>query len=142
MSRDYTPKAIGWWFHTKLGSWTSETGRKHATHHAFRKTALQFARRGEDRNEAVAHDARISRAVMVRHYVDETDEELRQGSNRTYYRLLAGLSPEVAKRFGYDVGSEPSELQIRLQIAVNSQDWKTAGEIAQQLAARQDKKGE
>jgi hypothetical protein len=67
-----------------------------------------------------------------------TDEELRQGSNRTHYRLLAGLSPEVARRYGYDVGSEPSELQIQQQIAVNAQDWKTAGDIAQQLAARQE----
>jgi hypothetical protein len=136
--QDYAPTAIGWWFHTKLAAWAGKNGRKHATHHAFRKTALQFARRGEDRNEAVAHDARISRAVMIRHYVDETDEELRQGSNRTYYRLLAGLSPEVARRYGYDVGSEPSELQLRLQTAINTQDWKTAGEIAKQLAARQE----
>jgi hypothetical protein len=137
VNRDYTPKAIVWWFHTKLGSWARENGRKHATHHAFRKTALQFARRGEDRNEAVAHDARISRAVMVRHYVDETDEELRQGSNRTYYRLIAGLSTEVARRYGYDASSEALELQIRLQTAVNAQDWKTVSEITQQLEARQ-----
>jgi hypothetical protein len=31
----------------------------------------------ENRNEAVASDARLSATVMVRHYVDETDEELR-----------------------------------------------------------------
>ena len=73
---------------------------------------------------------------MVRHYVDETDEELRQGSNRTYHRLIAGLSMEVASRYGYEADSEALGLQMRLQAAVNAQDWKTASDIAQQLVAR------
>jgi hypothetical protein len=29
------------------------------------------------------------------------------------------------------------ELQIRLQSAINAQDWKTASELSQQLSARQ-----
>lgn len=135
VNRHYRPSTICWWFHTKLSSWARESGRKHATHHAFRKTALQFARRGEDRNEAVAQDARISRAVMVRHYIDETDEELRQASNRTYHRLIAGLSTEVARRYGYEADSDAMGMQTRLQAAVNAQDWKTASEIVQLLLA-------
>ena len=90
---------------------------------------------GEDRNEAVAQDARISRAVMVRHYIDETDEELRQASNRTYHRLIAGLSTEVARRYGYEADSDAMGMQTRLQAAVNAQDWKTASEIVQLLLA-------
>jgi hypothetical protein len=70
------------------------------------KRALQFARMGEDRSEAVALDASISRSVMVRHYVDDNDEALRVRSNRTFYRLIGGLNPEVAKRYGYEADSD------------------------------------
>lgn len=73
---------------------------------------------------------------MVRHYVDETDEELRQSSNRTYNRLIARLNTEVPRQYGYGACSDALELQVRLQDAVNAQDWKTAREITQQLAAQ------
>jgi hypothetical protein len=75
---------------------------------------------------------------MVRHYVDDTDEELWQGSNRTYYRLISGLSTKVARQYGYDFGSESVELQIRLRTTVATQDWKTASKIIYQLATQQE----
>jgi hypothetical protein len=106
VNEDFSTEALGWWFNQKLKSWATRGNREHASHHSFRKTALQFARMGEDRSEAVALDASISRSVMVRHYVDDNDEALRVRSNRTFYRLIGGLNPEVAKRYGYEADSD------------------------------------
>jgi hypothetical protein len=47
---------------------------------------------------------------MMRHYVDVADEELRAASNRTYARLLRGLSPKVAERYGYVADEEGGQL--------------------------------
>ncbi len=133
---EYSPEALGWWFNEKLKSWAKKTNRPHASHHSFRKTALQFARIGDDRNEAVAMDARISRSVMVRHYVDDNDEVLRLRSNRTFYRLVAGLTPAVAKRYGYVPDSDILGLQARLYAAAGNQDWQTVREIAGALCEK------
>jgi hypothetical protein len=62
---------------------------------------LQYARVGEDVNRQVAGDARRSESAMMVSYVRETDEEMWQRSNRTYRRLLASLSAEVRRRYGY-----------------------------------------
>lgn len=96
----------------------------------------EAARRGEDRNERVARDARVSRAVMMEHYVDETDEELRQASNRTFYRLIAGMAPEVAERHGYQEAREVIELEEQLGRAVAAKDWQRANKITKRLAKR------
>jgi hypothetical protein len=72
----------------------------HACTHIFRKTRLRYARSGEDVNRDVAKDARLSEAVMMNHYVRETDAELRRSSNRTYNRILSSLAPMVATRCG------------------------------------------
>lgn len=133
VNEEYSPEALGWWFNQKLKTWARTNEREHASHHSFRKTALQFARIGEDRNEAVALDARISRSVMIRHYVDETDDVLRLRSNRTFYRLVAGLSPEVACRYGYEPDSDALGMEVRLYAAASIRDWKTVQDIAQQL---------
>ena len=37
------------WFAKRMVEWAKAEERPHATHHAFRRTALQAARRGEDR---------------------------------------------------------------------------------------------
>jgi hypothetical protein len=37
---------------------------------------------------------------MMASYVKETDEQMRQKSNRTFSRILASLSPDVARRYG------------------------------------------
>ena len=70
---------------------------------------------------------------MMRHYVDETDEELRQASNRTYARLLAGISPKVAERYGYMAEEEGVSLQDRLAAAVAAKDWTLAQKLLDRL---------
>jgi hypothetical protein len=132
-NEEFSTEALGWWFNQKLKSWAIRESREHASHHSFRKTALQFARMGEDRSEAVALDARISRSVMVRHYVDDNDEALRARSNRSFYRLISGLSPEVAKRYGYGADSDDLGMEVRLQAAITTRDWQAVRDIAQQL---------
>lgn len=122
------------WFHTKIRKWADVTGRERASHHSFRKTALQTARRGDDRNGQVAQDAKVTESVMLRHYVDETDEELRQASNRTYGRLLAALSPKVAERYGYRAEEEGATLEARLAAAVAAKDWTLAKALLDRLS--------
>ena len=41
---------------------------------------------------------------MMANYVRETDEEMRQRSNRTHHRIVASLSPKVRRRYGYVFG--------------------------------------
>ncbi len=131
---EFDPELLYRWFHNKIRKWADVTGRERASHHSFRKTALQTARRGDDRNGQVAQDARVTEAVMMRHYVDETDEELRQASNRTYARLLAGISPMVAERYGYSADEEGVSLQDQLTAAVAAKDWKRAQELLEKLS--------
>jgi integrase len=132
---DFDPELLYRWFHTKIRKWADVTGRERASHHSFRKTALQTARCGDDRNEQVAQDAKVTEAVMLRHYVDETDEELRQASNRTYGRLVAGLSPKVSERYGYRAEEEGASLEDRLKAAVAAKDWPLAKELLDRLSS-------
>lgn len=132
---DFDPELLYRWFHVKIRKWAETTGRERASHHSFRKTALQTARRGDDRNGQVAQDARVTEAVMMRHYVDETDEEMRQASNRTYARLVAGISPKVAERYGFMAEAEGMSLEDRLAAAVAAKDWTLAKELLAQLSA-------
>jgi hypothetical protein len=92
-----------------MQDWAAKTGHPPATPHAFRKTALQHARSGEDLNRQVAHGARLSESVMMGHYVIERDEEMRQASNRTYHRILLSPSLEVATRYGYRPDDETAD---------------------------------
>lgn len=92
---EFTPDRLGDWFFQRLAAWSKNLPKGHATTHIFRKTALQFARRGEDLNHRVAADAKVSESVMMASYVQERDEELHQASNRTFQRLVAGLPAEV-----------------------------------------------
>ncbi len=133
---EFDPELLYRWFHAKIRKWAEVTGRERASHHAFRKTALQTASRGDDRNVQVAQDAKITEAVMLlRHYVDETDDEFRQASNRTYARLLAGLNPKVAERYGYRAEEEGASLEDRLAAAVNAKDSPLAKELLDRLSA-------
>jgi hypothetical protein len=43
--------------------------------------------------------AEVGEYVMMTSYVKETDEEMRQKSNRTFHRIRASLAPEFARRF-------------------------------------------
>jgi hypothetical protein len=65
-------------------------------------------------------------------YVKETDEEMRQRSNRTHRRILASLFPKVARRYGHfeEIGSE---LESRLRVAINIKNWALVSQIATQL---------
>ena len=132
---EFDPELLYRWFHTKIRKWADVTGRERASHHSFRKTALQTARRGDDRNSQVAQDARVTESVMMRHYVDETDEELRQASNRTFGRLIAALSPKVAERYGYRADEEGLSLEDQLAAAVRAKDWLLAKELLARLQA-------
>ena len=46
------------------------------------------------------------------HYVEESDPEMREASNRTYHRIHASLPPEVARRYGH--ADESAKLEERL----------------------------
>jgi hypothetical protein len=65
-------------------------------------------------------------------YVKETDEEMRQRSNRTYRRILASLSSEVAVRYGR-VQDASSEMEKELRAAADAKDWEKVAEISRQL---------
>ena len=73
---------------------------------------------------------------MMRHYVTERDEELRQASNRTYARILASLPPEIATRYGYPPENGTDDLEARLAAATHAQDWNLVTDLARQLAQR------
>ena len=133
VGKTFSPSALADWFQDKIGEWSDTGGKSHATPHVFRKTALQHARRGEDLNRQVAQDARLSESVMMGHYVDEDDEQLRQASNRTFVRILASLSLEVAARYGHDVNTDRSLLVAKLRQATEAQDWELVRRLAIQL---------
>jgi hypothetical protein len=97
---------------------------------------LQHARRGEDINRQVAADARVSEAVLMTNYVKETDEEMRQRSNRTYFRIVTSLPPGVATRYGY-VERIPTVLEQQVQAAIAAKNWTLAAELTARLAAEE-----
>jgi hypothetical protein len=70
---------------------------------------------------------------MMTNYVKETDEEMRQQSNRTYGRIVASLAPELAHRYGH-LQDARSELETRLRAAIDSKCWAIASDLARQLA--------
>jgi hypothetical protein len=124
----FDPENFADWFYRRVKEWDEE-----AYVHFFRKTTLQQARRGEDINRRVAEDARVGEAVMMTSYVTEEDEELRHRSNRTYWRIVAGLPLEVAQRYGY-VESATDRLEQKLQAAIAAKDWP----LVKKLAAKQE----
>lgn len=124
---------MGDWIHERLDDWSSTLQKGHAYTHVFRKTSLQYARRGEDASRRVAQDAGLSETVLMTHYVEESDPELREASNRTFERVLASLPPEVACRYGY-MDAVAKELEDRLQSALKSGNWAQVANLAAQLA--------
>jgi phosphodiesterase/alkaline phosphatase D-like protein len=130
---EYDPVCLGDWFHDRLVSWSRSLPKGRATPHIFRKTSLQYARKGEDINRQVAADAKVSESVLMTSYVKETDEEMRQASNRTFHRILAGLPPEVARRYGH-VEKTASDLEGQLKIAAAAKDWTRVAQLSAELA--------
>jgi hypothetical protein len=106
----------------------------HASTHVFRKTSLQYAHRGEETSRRVAKDAGLNQSVLMTHYVEEMDPELRDASNRTFERILASLPTEVARRYGY-VDQPHSDLEKRLHVALENRNWPQVSELASQLAS-------
>jgi hypothetical protein len=86
----------------------------------------------------VAEDARVSESVMMTHYVEETDPEMREASNRTYRRILASLPAEVARRYGHaEEERPPATEEQQLQQAVAARDWQRVAELSALLSGRQ-----
>lgn len=131
--QEYIPANFGDWFYRRVKDWSTTHPKGRAFVHHFRKTALQHARRGEDINREVAADARVGETVMMTSYVEETDEELRARSNRTYRRILASLHAEVAQRYGH-VQDDRAELEKRLLAAIEAKDWPLATALSARLA--------
>jgi hypothetical protein len=74
----------------------------------------------------------VGESVLMTSYVKETDEELRAKSNRTYRRILASLTGEVARRYGH-AESGPSSLERQLQEARTAKDWPLVRELSARL---------
>jgi len=133
ITEEFDPKNFGRWFYERIKEWSKSSPKGRAFVHIFRKTTLQHARRGEDINRQVAADARVGESVMMTNYVKETDEEMRQRSNRTFQRILASLSSEVALRYGH-IEVNTSDLARRLQAATEAQNWPLVAAIASRMS--------
>jgi integrase len=130
---EYDPKNFGRWFYERIKEWSKDSDKGRAFVHVFRKTTLQHARRGEDINRQVAADARVGESVLMTNYVKETDEEMRQRSNRTFTRILGSLSSEVATRYGH-AETNTSDLARRLHEATEAQDWPLVAAFASRMS--------
>lgn len=127
--REYSPETAGRWFYERVSNWSEGEG----TVHMLRKTAMRFARMGEDLNEAVARDASVTTAVMLGHYAPDYDPEMRARSNRMFRRIREGLGVDVAKAFGYE--ESPTEaLEQRVREATLAKDWELVGRLSAELA--------
>ena len=137
VTEDFCPNNLGRWFERRLTHWSKSLPKGRASIHVFRKTSLQYARRGEDVNNQVAQDARVGTAVMMRHYVKEDDPERRNASNRTFYRIAASLAPETAKRYGHLIAqSSRVELEKALKDAAAAKDWLKVSQLSTELSNR------
>ncbi len=135
--REFSPDNLGKWLERRLAAWSKDAPNGKATIHVFRKTSLQYARRGEDVNQQVARDARVGVDVMMRHYVKETDPERRGASNRTFFRIAASLPPETARRYGHLIAVRSrEEMEQDIQEAIQAKDWERAAQLSAELAGR------
>lgn len=136
VGEQFTPVALGDWFHERVLEWSKTSPKGHATTHIFRKTTLQYARRGEDVNRSVAQDARLSEGVLMANYVRESDEEMRAKSNRIYHRMLVGLPADVLAAYGYE-RDRSMPLGERLKRAAEAEDWAVLAELTALRKANQ-----
>jgi integrase len=134
--REFDSENFADWFYRRVKEWSEGSPNGRAYVHHFRKTTLQQARRGEDINRRVAEDARVGEAVMMTSYVTEEDEELRHRSNRTFWRIVASLPLDVARRYGY-VESATDRLEQQLLAATAARDWSLARRLATKLETAQ-----
>jgi hypothetical protein len=129
---EFKPLCLGDWFADRMDDWSASLPKGHAHTHVFRKTGLQYVRSGEDLNRQVAMDARVSESVLMTSYIKETDEQLRQASNRTFMRLLAGLPIPLARRCGHV--DQQAGLEEQLRQATEAKDWQKVAALGTQLA--------
>lgn len=137
---EFKPGNLGDWFYDRVVEWSESLPDGSACIHVFRKTTLQYARSGEDVNRQVAADARVSEGVMMTNYVRENAEELRQKSNRTFERIRASLSAEIAHRYGH-TKQTPEPLKEQLQQALAAENWDLAARLTAELAKRNGQAG-
>ncbi len=133
VGHQYDPVAFADWFHDKLAEWSKTAPNGHATQHAFRKTGLQFAYRGGVAAKQIAKDASITEAVMLDHYVDDTDDELRMKSNQTFARIAASLPFKVAECYGYFPQREGARPEEVLRVAIERKDFQAARSLLEQM---------
>jgi hypothetical protein len=81
----------------------------------------------------LAADAEVSESVLMTSYVRETDEEMRQVSNRTFHRILASLSPEGARQYGY-AETPAVDLEGQFKKAAAAKDWGRVAQLSAELA--------
>jgi hypothetical protein len=135
VGRAFKPLCLGDWFADRIEDWSAGLEKGHAHTHVFRKTSLQFVRSGEDLNRQVARDARVSESVLMTSYVKETDEQIRQASNRTFARILASLQVDLTRRCGH---VEPSlDTEEKLRQVIDAKDWEVAAQMTAQPARQQ-----
>lgn len=134
---DFDPENLGNWFYRKIVDWSLTLPNGRAYTHVFRKTTMQHARRGEDINVRVAADVGVSESVMLTNYVSESENELRERSNRTYRRIVASLPPEIAQVYGHDE-INVTELEQKIRRAVKKKNWSLVVELSAQLAGHQN----
>jgi len=77
----------------------------------------------------------VGESVMMDHYVKETDNQMRQKSNRMFRRILASLEPGVAFRYGH-VEAETDPLKERIKQAAAAEDWETLAVLTAKLKER------
>lgn len=124
----YDPRHLGRWIYLKIKEWSDER-QCQAYVHIFRKTGLQFMNDGEDQStKKVANDAGVSEGVMLGSYVDPV---LLPKSNRTFNRIIAGLPPKVAIRYGY-VEDDRGRLERQINSATTEGNW----DLVMKLVAR------
>lgn len=69
--------------------------------------------------------------MMVR-YVEESDEELRRKSNRTFCRILASLPLDDSTTYDYE--ERPSDRLIEnIDLARSREDWAEMAKLASEL---------
>ncbi|MDF1844357.1 MAG: hypothetical protein P1U77_23215 [Rubripirellula sp.] len=135
--KEFIAENAGDWMYRQVKKWAKEFAKDTAYLHIFRKTSLQFARRGEDLNRIVASDASLTTAVMMASYAEEADDEMRHKSNRTYRRILASLPVDVATRYGYEEKTS-GRLIEQLDTARSTENWSQVVQVAGALQALVD----
>jgi integrase len=134
VAAEFSPRCLGDWFYDRLADWSATSPKGHAHPHVFRKTSLQLAWDGEDQKRQAVVDAKVSEKVLRTSYLQRSDKERREESNRNYHRIAAALPAEVARRYGYPEPNLP-ELEERLAAAVAAKDWAVVAQLSAEISS-------